>query len=188
MKKFFTLVLISFFTLAAMAFDRRPTLSIKNNTHYKVIIDGRSMRNDYDGSFEIRNLSFGRHTVAVIEEKNSLFFGRRNQVVSRTDFKVDGNDRRIMIYVGRFGDVNIRKDESGNGRNNRDYDDRNEGYDKRNDNGRSYDWNESRDYDYKDWGKDRPNDRGNDRGNGKGNGKGNDKGNDREYDRQNKKF
>jgi hypothetical protein len=176
MKKIFTLVLISFFTLAAMAFDRRPTLSIKNNTHYKVIIDGRVMRNDYDGSYEIRNMKLGRHTVTVIEEKNSMFFGRRDRVVSRTDFKVDGNDRRILIYVGRSGNVNIRKDESGNSRNNRDYDDRNEGYDKRNGDGRSYDWNESRDYDYKDWGKDRPNDRGNG------------KGNDRENDRQNKKF
>lgn len=185
MKKIFTLILVSFFTLVAMAFDRRPTLSIKNNTHYKVLIDGRVLRNDYDGSFEIRNMSFGRHTVAVIEEKNSLFFGRRNQVISRKDFRVDGNDRRIMIYVGRFGDVNIRKDETGKGRDYRDYNDRNDNrYDKRNGNGRSYDWNDSRDYDYKDWGKDKSNDRGN----GKRNGYGNDKGYDRGDNRPDRKF
>jgi hypothetical protein len=183
-----------------MADKRRPSVSIVNNTNYKVIIDGRTIQDDYDGSYEIRNMNFGRHTVSVVEDRNSFFFGKRGQVVSKTDFKVDGDDRKIMIYVGRSGNINIRKDESGYGRDDNDYGWRNgKGYDKRKGNGRSYDWNDSRDYDSnnqgkgrrydKENGRDDDNEYGYDKENERGYDKGNvyDKENRRRYDKGNEK-
>jgi hypothetical protein len=162
MKTIFTLVLASLFTVAAMAADRGPTVSIKNFTRYKVIIDGRMMRNDFDNFYEIRNMSFGRHTVTVVEARNGFFFGKRSRVISRTDFRVDGNDRRILINVGRFGDVHIMKDEFNDGRGKRGFNNWNRD-DSRNNDGRYYDWNNAKDYDTHDRNKGNPKDNRNDR-------------------------
>jgi hypothetical protein len=141
MKKIFTLVFVSLFALAVKADDHRPSVSVINNTNFKVVIDGRAIYSDYDGSTGIYNMGYGRHTITVIDERGS-FFDKRDRVISSSSFAIDGNDRMVYINVGKYGYINIDKAEFG--RDDHGYDDR-KGFD--NDKGRSkmYDWNNKND-------------------------------------------
>lgn len=150
MKKIFTLVFVSLFTIAAMANGRRPAISVVNNTYFKVMIDGRVIYNDYDGSVELRNIDFGRHTVTVLEERGGLFFGRRSRIISSSDFFIDDDDRRILIHVGQFGHISIDKAEFDRNRDRDDHDfdyRHGRGFNKRKDKGRSCDPDDHDDFD-----------------------------------------
>jgi hypothetical protein len=150
MKKIFTLVFVSLFTIAAMANDRRPAVSVMNNTYFKVMIDGHILYNDYNGSVELRKLDYGRHTVTVLEERGGLFFSRRSRIISSSDFFIDDDDRRSLIHVDQYGYININKAEFDHDSewNDRGFDDRNrKDFDRGNGRRKSYNWDDHKDVD-----------------------------------------
>lgn len=144
MKKIFTLLIVSFFSMSVMAFDgtRLSISSLSTSKELKIEIDGRkfSMKNN---SITVGYMGEGYHQVRIFREgkKNGYGFGRRDEVVYngsvtlRRGFHTD-------ITINRFGKVMIDERRI----------DRND------------DWYQEEDdaYDY--------NDNGYDHGNGNGNG------------------
>lgn len=108
MKKIFTLVLSSLFSLSLLAFDgSRLSVSAAGNTsELKVEIDGRkfTMKNN---TIELGYLSEGRHAVKIYKEtrKNSYGFGRREMVYDNSVFLKRGF--HTDITVNRFGKVMV---------------------------------------------------------------------------------
>ncbi|HEY1869523.1 MAG TPA: hypothetical protein VGG71_00625 [Chitinophagaceae bacterium] len=110
MKKIFTFLVGSFITVASFAADHRPTMNIDNNSYYKVLIDGRPVYNDFNGG-NIGDINYGRHTITVLEDRGGGFFSRRSRIVSTSDFRVDGDDRRIFVNIDRAGCIHVGKTE-----------------------------------------------------------------------------
>lgn len=109
MKKIFTLLIVSFFSMSVMAFDgtRLSISSLSTSKELKIEIDGRqfSMKNN---SITVGYMGEGFHQVKIFREgkKNGYGFGRREevvyngQVILRRGFHTD-------ITVNRFGKVLI---------------------------------------------------------------------------------
>ena len=119
-------------TLSTMAADRPPSVTIKSNRNYEVVIDGRTYRND--NTIRIDRMRPGMHSIKVYERTRG-FFGRM-RLVSAKNFFVRNNDLRITVNYSGY--VNI--DERRYDRRDRDWNDR--GWD---DNDRGRDRND-RDY------------------------------------------
>jgi hypothetical protein len=104
MKKIFTLLLSSLFSLSLLAFDgsRLSISGPSSSTELKVEIDGRqfTMKNN---SITIGYLGEGRHDVKIFKEakrtKNS--FGRREIIYNKSVFLKKGF--HLDITVNRFG-------------------------------------------------------------------------------------
>lgn len=136
MKKIFTLVLGSLFTLAVSAADHKPTVTVNSSKKYEIVIDGRSYQNTSN-----LNLSFlrdGNHSIQVYQVNKGFFFQKRKMMVASSSFQLRNND--IMITVDMSGQIRIaesrsRFDQDNRGRNDKGWDnnkgrDDNKGYDK----------------------------------------------------------
>jgi hypothetical protein len=141
MKKIMTLACVSLFTLAAMAADRYPSVTIKSRRNFEIVVDGRNY--DNDNNIRIDRMRRGMHTIKVYERSRG-FFNNRLKLVSSKTFFVKNEDLRITVNAYGFVDV----DEVGNGRGrDRDYNDRDRDWD-RNDNDRDRDNDRNRDRDW----------------------------------------
>ena len=114
-------------TLSTMAADRPPSVTIKSNRNFEVVVDGRTYRND--NTIRLDRMRPGMHSIKVYERSRG-FFGRM-RLVSAKNFFVRNNDLRITVNYSGY--VNI--DERGG------YDRRDRGWD---DNDRGWDRNDSR--------------------------------------------
>jgi hypothetical protein len=163
MKKIFTLLLSSLFSLALLAktnYDD-PYLSISSFSTSKglqVEVDGRRYYFDTDNSIILRNLSTGSHTIKITKDKkrnnsNRIFdFGSKRETVYNSriylrrgyDFDITINKfGKVFTDEARIDDANWNAD--------RDRDiDRDNGYgnDRDQDHGYGQDRNEDRDHDY----------------------------------------
>ena len=124
MKKMFTLVAGLLMTALVFAADRRPTVTVKSQKNFRIVIDGKSffgnsttirlddyMSNDgrYGNSDGRYGNNAGRHTIQVFEMQKVGFFGRRQveRMVSSTAFRVNRND--VLINIDYFGNINVRE-------------------------------------------------------------------------------
>jgi hypothetical protein len=120
-------------TLSTMAADRPPSVTIKSNRNYEVVVDGRTYRSD--NSIRLDRMRPGMHSIKVYERSRG-FFGR-TRLVSAKNFFVRNNDLRITVNYSGYVDIDERGyDRRGRGwddndrgnRNDRDYDSRNRGF------------------------------------------------------------
>lgn len=142
-----------FLTLAVMAADRGPDLTVRMSRNYKVVIDGRTFYSN-GSTLRINYIPRGFHTIQVFEIRNTGYFGQRQRMVNSSSFRMGKED--VKIFIDHYGRINILKDkEYGRyGRTedrdweNRDWNDRNcdndRGYDHRNDDRRDDDRNGDR--------------------------------------------
>lgn len=136
MKKIFTLLLCSLFSLSLLAFDgsRLSISSPGTSTEMKIEIDGRkfSMKNN---SITVSYLAEGRHSIKIYREKKKggFGFGNREDVVYQSNIFLK-RGFHLDITVNRFGKV--MTDERRIDRNDEWYNDEDDYYD--NDHG---DWN-----------------------------------------------
>ena len=123
MKKIFTLVFASLFTVAAMAADRRPTVIVQSSKNYQIVIDGKSYSTSFGGSMTVPYLSQGYHTIQVYSSMGRTFFmGRRSKMLDQSSFVLRSND--INISIDMFGNISVKElkgwDRDDHGRNDRD--------------------------------------------------------------------
>ena len=122
-------------TLSTMAADRPPSVTIKSNRNFEVVVDGRTYRND--NSIRLDRMRPGVHTIKVYERSRGIF--GRMRLVSAKNFFVRNNDVRITVNYAGYVDIdergnNNRRDrgwddnDRGRDRNDRDYEGRNRGY------------------------------------------------------------
>ena len=121
-------------TLSTMAADRPPSVTIKSNRNFEVVVDGRTYRND--NSIRLDRMRPGMHTIKVYERTRGLF--GRVRLVSAKNFFVRNNDLRITVNYSGYVDIdergNNRRDrgwddnDRDRDRNDRDYEGRNRGY------------------------------------------------------------
>jgi len=111
MKRIFTLLLSSLFSLSLFAFDgtRLSISTISNKMDLKIEVDGKRF-DMKDNSITLSNLSEGYHQVKIFRDKrkngNGLGFGRRMEVIySNSLFLKRGFHSDIT--VNRFGKVFI---------------------------------------------------------------------------------
>ena len=102
-------------TLSTMAADRPPSVTIKSNRNFEVVVDGRPYRND--NTIRLERMRPGVHTIKVYERSRG-FFGRM-RLVSAKNFFVRNNDLRITVNYSGYVDI----DERGNNRRDRGWDD-----------------------------------------------------------------
>ncbi|HEY5970257.1 MAG TPA: hypothetical protein VIU35_19895 [Chitinophagaceae bacterium] len=114
-------------TLSTMAADRPPSVTIKSNRNFEVVVDGRTYRND--NSIRLDRMRPGMHTIKVYERTRGLF--GRVRLVSAKNFFVRNNDLRITVNYSGYVDIDEKRlDRRGRGwddndrdrdRNDRDY-------------------------------------------------------------------
>jgi len=114
-------------TLSTMAADRPPSVTIKSNRNFEVVVDGRTYRND--NSIRLDRMRPGMHTIKVYERSRGLF--GRTRLVSAKNFFVRNNDLRITVNYSGYVDIDEKRlDRRGRGwddndrdrdRNDRDY-------------------------------------------------------------------
>ena len=109
-------------TLSTMAADRPPSVTIKSNRNFEVVVDGRTYRND--NSIRLDRMRPGMHTIKVYERTRGLF--GRVRLVSAKNFFVRNNDLRITVNYSGYVDI----DEKRLDRRNRGWDDNDRGWDR----------------------------------------------------------
>ncbi len=104
MKKMFTLMAGLLLAAAVFAADRRPVVSVRSFSNFKIVIDGKSY---FGNSMNIRLDDFygNRHLVKVYEMRRGFF--ARERLVDVTSFRMGRNN--VMITVDRFGRIDIRE-------------------------------------------------------------------------------
>jgi hypothetical protein len=108
MKTVLTFVAGLLLTLTTMAADSRPpSVTIKSNRNYEVVIDGRTYRND--NTIRLDRMRPGMHTIKVYERGRG-FFGRM-RLVSAKNFFVRNNDIRITVSYNGFVNVDERRND-----------------------------------------------------------------------------
>ena len=116
MKKIFTLVAVSLFSIALFAADRRPSVTLKSNGNYEIVIDGKSYFTGNSGNIDLGKMRDGRHTISVYKVTNSGLFRKSRKMVSASAFNVRDND--IKIKVDMFGKIQITEEQKYGGWNN----------------------------------------------------------------------
>ena len=116
-------------TLSTMAADRPPSVTIKSNRNFEVVVDGRNYRND--NSIRLDRMRPGMHTIKVYERTRGLF--GRVRLVSAKNFFVRNNDLRITVNYSGYVNIDERR-----------YDRRDRGWDN---NDRGWDGNDRNDRD-----------------------------------------
>jgi hypothetical protein len=114
-------------TLSTMAADRPPSVTIKSNRNFEVVVDGRTYRND--NTIRLDRMHPGMHSIKVYERSRG-FFGRM-RLVSAKNFFVRNNDIRITVNYSGYVNIDEKR-----------FDRRDRGWD---DNDRDWDRND-RDY------------------------------------------
>lgn len=117
-------------TLSTMAADRPPSVTIKSNRNFEVVVDGRTYRND--NSIRLDRMRPGVHTIKVYERSRG-FFGR-TRLVSAKNFFVRNNDLQITVNYSGYVNIDERRYDRGRGWDNNDRNDR------------DWDRNDDRDY------------------------------------------
>ena len=112
MKKIFTLAIGSLFALSVMAADHKPSVTVKSNNRYEVVIDGKSYKGD--SYIDLSNLFPGYHSIKVYDVSRHSMFRRRAKLISSSDFTVKRND--VVITVDRFGRIDVDEMRSGRGK------------------------------------------------------------------------
>ena len=145
MKKIMTLAFVSLFTLAAMAADRNPSVTIKSRRNFEIVVDGRNYNNDND--IRLNSMRRGMHTIKVYERSRG-FFGNRMKLVSSKTFLVRNEDLRITVNAYGMVDVDEMRYGRGNNRdyNDRDWDRNDNDRNRDNDRDRNRDWDNNRRY------------------------------------------
>ena len=106
MKTVLTFVAGLLLTLTTMAADSRPpSVTIKSNRNFEVVIDGRTYRND--NTIRLDRMRPGMHTIKVYERGRG-FFGRM-RLVSAKNFFVRNNDLRITVGYNGFVNIDERR-------------------------------------------------------------------------------
>ena len=133
MKTILTLAAGLLLTLSTMAADRPPSVTIKSNRNFELVVDGRTYRND--NTIRLDRMRPGMHSIQVYERSRG-FFGRM-RLVSSKNFFVRNNDLRITVNYSGYVNIDERRydrrdrgwDDNDRGRdpNDRDYG-RNRGY------------------------------------------------------------
>jgi len=114
MKKIFTLMLASLFSVALFAADRRPSVTIQSSRNYEIVIDGKSYFSNINGFMNLGNMRDGRHTITVYKVKDQGLFRKSRKMVSASAFTVRHND--IKILVDFFGKIQVTESRSRNDR------------------------------------------------------------------------
>jgi len=109
MKKIFTLAIGSLFALTVMAADHKPSVTVKSNSNYMIVVDGK--RYVGDNFINLSNLFPGYHSIKVYDVNKHRLFRKKAKLVSSSDFTVRGND--IQISVDRFGQIDINESRFG---------------------------------------------------------------------------
>ncbi len=108
-------------TLSTMAANRPPSVTIKSNRNFEVVVDGRTYRND--NSIRLDRMRPGAHTIKVYERSRGLF--GRMRLVSAKNFFVRNNDLRITVNYSGYVDIDEKRlDRRGRG-----WDDNDRGWD-----------------------------------------------------------
>ena len=137
MKKIFTLLTGILITLVTFAADR-PTVTLRSNKNYEIVIDGKSYFTQYGRVMNLSHLRSGRHSVQVFELNRHMFRTTR-KLVSSSGFRLKNKD--IAIVVDPRGNLRITESKFG-----KDFD-RDDRYDNDNDWGRGNDRDRDRDND-----------------------------------------
>src|SRR6187401_2255169 len=116
-------------TLSTMAADRPPSVTIKSNRNFEVLVDRRTYRND--NTMRLDRMRPCMHSIKVYE-KSRGFFGRM-RLVSAKNFFVRNNDLRITVNYSGYVDI----DEKRLDRRDRGWDDNDRGWDGNNRDGRN---------------------------------------------------
>ena len=103
MKKIFTLAIGSLLTLATMAADHKPSVTVQSSKNYQIVIDGKS----YSGNnyIDVSGLYPGYHSVKVYAVNGRSFFRKRTRLIAASDFRLTNSN--IMITIDRFGKIDI---------------------------------------------------------------------------------
>lgn len=110
MKKIFTLVLASLFTVALFAADPRPSVTLTSDKKFEVVIDGKSYASAIGNSMLVQLNKNARHTIKVYELKGGLF-SKQKRLVSSTTFQLSRSD--MNISVSRTGQITVREERNG---------------------------------------------------------------------------
>jgi hypothetical protein len=116
-------------TLSTMAADRPPSVTIKSNRNFEIVVDGRTYRND--NTIRLDRMHPGMHNIKVYERGRG-FFGRM-RLVSAKNFFVRNNDLRITVNYSGYVDI----DEKRFDRRDRGWDDNDRGWDRNDRDGRN---------------------------------------------------
>ena len=128
MKTVLTFVAGLLLTLTTMAADSRPpSVTIKSNRNYEIVVDGRTYRND--NTIRLDRMRPGMHSIKVYERSRG-FFGRM-RLVSAKNFFVRNNDLRITVGYNGYVDIDEKR-----------YDRRDRGWDDNDRNDRDWDRND----------------------------------------------
>lgn len=134
MKTFLTFVAGLLLTVTTMAADRPPSVTIKSNRNFEIVVDGRTYRND--NAIRLERMRPGMHTIRVYERGRG-FFGRM-RLVSAKNFFVRNNDLRITVNYNGYVDIDERRNNRRDrGWDNRDYDRNDRDWDRNDRDGRN---------------------------------------------------
>ena len=92
-------------TLSTMAADRPPSVTIKSNRNFEVVVDGRTFREG--NTIRLDRMRPGMHSIKVYE-KSRGFFGRM-RLVSAKNFFVRNNDLRITVNYSGYVDIDEKR-------------------------------------------------------------------------------
>lgn len=101
MKKIFTLVAASLFTMAAFAADRRPSVTVQANKKFTIVIDGKRYYGSNAGTISIANLRDGYHTVTVYNVQKDFSKRLREQLLLRPSCFVETTSTSLSICLER---------------------------------------------------------------------------------------
>lgn len=104
MKTFMILATGLLFSIATMAADRRPTVTIRTSPSYVIKVDGHRLHDN--NLVHYRNMHRGKHSIKVYQRVRGLF-GYRLRLVSSKHFRVRNDD--LSITVDRFGRIHIQE-------------------------------------------------------------------------------
>ncbi|MGB8191499.1 MAG: DUF4476 domain-containing protein [Chitinophagaceae bacterium] len=159
MNKIYSLLLASFFSIAAFAAERpksaRLTIATYDNVSIRVEIDGRSF-NDNDNAIRINNINAGYHNIQVYRRSGNSreVFGRNREKLLYSTSMYVKPEHQVDILIDRSGRARVNEYDLGRkGRDNR----RDDDWNRRNENGR---WD-----DYGSWDDNRNDGKWNDRDN-----------------------
>jgi hypothetical protein len=119
MKKIFTLIGASLFSVALFAADRKPVVTLKSDKNYEIVIDGQSYTGN-GGMISLANLRSGQHTIKVYQASRSFMFKRAKKVVvSSSSFSLKNNS--VAINVDFRGQISISESRMDRDWNNNDH-------------------------------------------------------------------